>query len=272
MHGTALAGTQRARGRAAGRLRARALKNWLAGNRTARRGTHSDRYARLRRSRSNDSWRRCFIHWARAGLRHNHARSRRLRRTGHDRCSRTRRRCWSWRRGRSSNRRRGGRRRCNCGRRRRCRTRRSRHRRRGGRYRRCGDCGTLCWWSNNRWTRRRRRRNWSRGYGRCRRRRRWPCGRRCDNRLRCYWRRYRTRGRCNCFLLLRNGLQHVSGTGDVRQIDLGLNFFFAAQRARGAGRRGLCFGRAADMRPHFFRFMLLERTGMGLLLRHSDER
>jgi hypothetical protein len=58
----------------------------------------------------------------------------------------------------------------------------------------------------------------------------------------------------------------------MRQIDLGLDFFFAAQRTRRAGRRRLRFGRAAEVDPHFFGFMLLERTGMGLLLRHSDER
>jgi hypothetical protein len=37
------------------------------------------------------------------------------------------------------------------------------------------------------------------------------------------------------FFLLRNGSQHVSRTGDVRQVDLGLDFFFAAQRAAGLG-------------------------------------
>jgi hypothetical protein len=58
----------------------------------------------------------------------------------------------------------------------------------------------------------------------------------------------------------------------MRQIDLGLDFFFAAQYTRGPGRRCLRFGRAAEVEPHFFRFMLLERTGMGLLLRHPDER
>jgi len=71
---------------------------------------------------------------------------------------------------------------------------------------------------------------------------------------------------------LRDGLQHISRPGDVRQIDFGLDFFFAAQRARGTRRRRLRFGRAAEVDPHFFRFMLLERTGMGLLLRHPDER
>jgi len=69
---------------------------------------------------------------------------------------------------------------------------------------------------------------------------------------------------------LRDGFQHIAGPGDVRQIDLGLDFFFAAQWARGPGRRRLRFGRAADVRPHFFRFMLFDRTGMRLLLRHPD--
>jgi hypothetical protein len=70
---------------------------------------------------------------------------------------------------------------------------------------------------------------------------------------------------------LGDGFQHISGPGDMRQIDLGLDFFFAAQRARRTGRRRLRFGRAADVGPHFFRFMLLERTGMSLLLRHPDD-
>jgi len=58
----------------------------------------------------------------------------------------------------------------------------------------------------------------------------------------------------------------------MRQINLGLDFFIAAQRARGPGRRCLRVGRAAEVDPHFFRFMFLERTGMGLLLRHPDDR
>jgi hypothetical protein len=58
----------------------------------------------------------------------------------------------------------------------------------------------------------------------------------------------------------------------MRQIDFGFDFFFTAQRARGTRRRRLRFGRASDVDSYFFRFMLLERTGMRLLLRHSDER
>jgi hypothetical protein len=58
----------------------------------------------------------------------------------------------------------------------------------------------------------------------------------------------------------------------MRQIDLGLDFFLAAQWTRGPGRRRLRFGRAAEVHPHLFRFMLLERTGMRLLLSHPDKR
>jgi hypothetical protein len=57
----------------------------------------------------------------------------------------------------------------------------------------------------------------------------------------------------------------------MRQINLGFDFFFAAQRARRLGRRRLSFGRAADVQAHFFRFMLFERTGMRLLFRHPDD-
>jgi hypothetical protein len=58
----------------------------------------------------------------------------------------------------------------------------------------------------------------------------------------------------------------------MRQIDLGLDFFFAAQGARSTRGRRLRFSGAADVGSHLFRFMVLDGTGMGLLLRHSDER
>jgi len=44
----------------------------------------------------------------------------------------------------------------------------------------------------------------------------------------------------------------------VRQIDLGFDFFFAAQWTRVARRRRLRFSRAADMGPHFFCFVVLD--------------
>jgi hypothetical protein len=77
--------------------------------------------------------------------------------------------------------------------------------------------------------------------------------------------------RCG-FLLLQYGFEYISRMGNLRQVNLGLDFFFAAQRARGLGRMRRRFGQAAEMAPHLFRFVLLERTGMRLLLGHSDER
>jgi hypothetical protein len=70
---------------------------------------------------------------------------------------------------------------------------------------------------------------------------------------------------------LRDGFQHISRPGDVRQINLGLDFFFATQRPRGLCSRRRRFGRAAQVDPYLFRFVILERTGMGLLLRHPDD-
>ena len=58
----------------------------------------------------------------------------------------------------------------------------------------------------------------------------------------------------------------------MRQINLGLDFFFAARRARGSRRGTLGFSRATDIGPHFFCFVLLQRTGMRLFLGHSDVR
>jgi len=75
----------------------------------------------------------------------------------------------------------------------------------------------------------------------------------------------------DCFFLLRDGSEHIPRPGDVRQIDLGLDFFFAVRRARGFGRRRLLFGRAAHVSAHLLRFMLFKRTGMRLFLGHADE-
>jgi hypothetical protein len=58
----------------------------------------------------------------------------------------------------------------------------------------------------------------------------------------------------------------------MRQINLGLDFFFAARKTRVFCWRGVRVGSAAEVRTHFLRFMLFERTGMRFLLGHSDER
>jgi hypothetical protein len=230
-----------------------------------------------RRRRSRTRW-RSFVHRARSGLRNNHPRGRRLRRRSDRWSCRTRNNCRrSWRRGR-------------CGRnnRRGCRSSWRYHR--SGR--RCWRCGWTRRWCNGRscnrsgrsrrflddgrhYHRTRRRRNyWCRNWSR---RRHWCSRFRCRRRHNCRLRRDR-RGhgpqwrRSRSFLLLRNGSQHISRSRDVRQINLGLDFFFAAQGTCRARRGRLRFGRAADVGPHFFRFVLLQRTGMGLLLRHTDER
>jgi len=275
MHRTAFAGTKRrTRTTDARSLRTRTLKNRLTRDWTAWRRTHRSRgptglHRRRRRTRRGR-----FVHWPRAGLRNNHARSRRLRGPGRDRRrNRTRRRSGSrW-----------------------LRRRRSGHRWRRGRARRRDHDWRR--WRNNRFWRRcayhrsgwgyRNRRNdrlfddRRRNYGlrrskRSRRnnRRRW-CWRlrnrryrRSNRRLRDDGRNYRThrrrRSRCR-FLFLRDGAQDIARTRNMRQIDLGFDFFFTAQRARGPGRRTLRF-LASDMGPDLFCFMLLDRAGMRLLL------
>ncbi len=84
--------------------------------------------------------------------------------------------------------------------------------------------------------------------------------------------RSRRTGRCRSgcrLLLLRNQLQHISWLGDVREVDLGLDFICVAPRAWRTRRRAR-FGRSAEVGPHFLCLVVLERTGMGLLLGDSD--
>ena len=214
MHRTALAGTEGRPRRALSSwcsLRTRTLKNWLAGNWPAGRRT-SGSWGPSVSGRRDRTRRRSFVHGTRTGLRNDHARGRRLRRScrrngpGCGRCGlRTcrgthRRRSW---RGRGNYRRRG----------RRSGSRRSGH----GRGWRNG--GLLCDRGRNRPGRRGRngRGGWSR---RRRRRRGWPrwCRRR-DCRLRRYWRRRgraRRSRRRRSFLLLSDSSQHISGARDMR--------------------------------------------------------
>jgi|1186.fasta_scaffold16517_1 hypothetical protein len=260
MHRTALARTQR---RAcctdACSLRTRALENGLTGNGTTGRGTHcADRSTRLRGR--NRTRRRSLVHRTGASLRHDHSRCWRLRRSRRRR--RTRRCGGNWRlwRRRSRHRRRCGsaRRRRHHRRRRRCNRLRGRrgyngrggrwrywwnrrlldHRRRNNRPDRSGRrCGSSDWWRNGF-----RRRRWSgrRDYGPGRN---WRHG----------WRRHHDR-----LFFLRDGSQHIPRTGDVRQVNLSLDFFFAAQRTRRTRRRVLRLGLASDMGPYLVCFMVLD--------------
>jgi hypothetical protein len=240
MHGASLSRPQRGTRRAQTRssLRTRTLKNRLPGHGTAGGWTHDAWSAGLScRNGSSGPRRRCLVDRTWSSLRNDHTRCGRCgrsRRRGarHDRLSR---RCgWCSRSGRCHRRR---------GRNGRSSSRGLSHCRTRGRRDSCG---------RRSWSRRRRDRGFfdnryhrARGWRgcdwrryRCRRRRwRWRShrfrDRRCNCRLCCDSRngRFRRR-RCCGFLLLRNRAQHIARSGDVRQINLGLDFFFAAKRTR----------------------------------------
>jgi hypothetical protein len=65
-----------------------------------------------------------------------------------------------------------------------------------------------------------------------------------------------------------NQLEHIARLGDVRQIDLGLDFVRFAPGPRLRWRLRLSGG--AEMSPHLLRFVLFDRTGVRFLLGHSD--
>jgi hypothetical protein len=72
------------------------------------------------------------------------------------------------------------------------------------------------------------------------------------------------------FLLLRDEAQDVSGPRNMREVDLGLDLFFAVSGTRRSLRRTRRrIGAAAEMLPHQFRFMLFERTGVRFFLRDA---
>jgi hypothetical protein len=136
--------------------------------------------------------------------------------------------------------------------------------------------------------RRNNRNHWRRGHRRDRRRNhgprhhraghrpandRWRDHRRPFRRSMRHWRCGWTRRRCPSFFLLRNRSQHIPGTGNVRQINLCFDFFFAARPARtrlASRRRTFC--RGADVHTYFLRFVLFQRTGVRLLLGHPYQR
>lgn len=123
---------------------------------------------------------------------------------------------------------------------------------------------------------------------------RFPCGHRLlcglcrgDGRGRFFgsgWRRNSRdrRGRClgagrdrrHCasrglFFLLLDGLQHVPGFGDVRQVDLGPDLLLPSGLGRSG--RGLCSA-ALEVRAHTFGLIGLQGAGMRLFLGHADFR
>ena len=57
------------------------------------------------------------------------------------------------------------------------------------------------------------------------------------------------------------------------KINLGLDFLFAASwSAPDFGAEASASAERAEVDAYFFRFVVFERTGMGLLLRHPDDR
>ena len=71
-------------------------------------------------------------------------------------------------------------------------------------------------------------------------------------------------------LLIKDGLQHVPGLGNVRQVNLGLDFVGAGMRSTTGLSRAVPVPRAFEVYANFFRFMLFERAGMRLLLGDAD--
>ena len=55
----------------------------------------------------------------------------------------------------------------------------------------------------------------------------------------------------------------------MREVDLGLDSFFAVSGTRSLRRTGRHLGAAAEMSPHQFRFVIFQRTGVRLLLRNA---
>jgi len=296
MHWTALTRTQWRSWRTHARgLRARTLKDWLSRHGTTRywaawHRTHGPRRGSAGLNRGCNGLRgRCLIDRTRAGLRNDHSRrwclrDRCNRRRGWDDRTRRRRKHLRWLHGSCNY--------WNCRGRRRWRRRSHRNRRRrrhcswrSGNWRRHGwrsrshrllynlryRCRLNRWWRD--WCHNMRRHNLRRRDRRRRRNGHCRFGSRRRNWLGHYWRHngpgwMRSRG----LLLLGNCLEHISRAGNVRQINLGLDFLFTAKRARGLCRLESGLGRAAQMDPHFFRFMLLKRARVGLLFGNADNR
>jgi hypothetical protein len=73
------------------------------------------------------------------------------------------------------------------------------------------------------------------------------------------------------FLLLvgENGLEHIAGLGDVREVDFGL---LALGRARSGAALAAAPGVALKLRANLVRFVVFERTGVGLAAGQAELR
>jgi hypothetical protein len=76
----------------------------------------------------------------------------------------------------------------------------------------------------------------------------------------------------NCFLLLSYGLENIARAGNMGQINLRLDFLFAARRVSWPGQVRRGFRRPTEVGSHFFSFVFFERAGVSLLLGDSGKR
>ena len=75
------------------------------------------------------------------------------------------------------------------------------------------------------------------------------------------------------FLLLgQNGLQHITGLGDVREIDFWLNVLRRARRRQRSRGRQTCRSSALKMRANLLGLVLLQRTGVRLAAAQAEFR
>jgi hypothetical protein len=74
------------------------------------------------------------------------------------------------------------------------------------------------------------------------------------------------------FLLLvgENGLEHIAGLGDVREVDFGL--LLALGSARTGASLAAAPGVALKLRANLLRFVVFERTGVGLAAGQAELR
>jgi hypothetical protein len=72
-------------------------------------------------------------------------------------------------------------------------------------------------------------------------------------------------------LLFTDGVQHIARAGNLRKIDLGLDFVaLGAAGSRRLCRTGRLTSVRAEMRPHFDGLVIFNGTGVGLLLGDPD--
>jgi hypothetical protein len=72
-------------------------------------------------------------------------------------------------------------------------------------------------------------------------------------------------------LLFPDGIQNIAGAGNLRKIDLGLDFVgLSAWGTRRLSRARCVTCSGTEMRPHFNGFVIFNGTGVGLFLGDPD--